>query len=153
MREYITSILYMTIVASLVHQILPSERYRKLIGIVCGFLLVLLFLKPFLNGGLKQELLKRYEDLTENYQDSFTFGEDSYEQLLSQSKQTELELLIGQITKEDTIKVRIWGRIKEQEYQVSKVQIEGLREKEQYQQVIFETVEALYGEGVMITYR
>lgn len=153
MREYITSILYMTIVASLVHQILPSERYRKLIGIVCGFLLVLVFLQPFLNGGLKQELLERYEILAEQYQDSFTFGNASYEQMLSQSKQAELELLLRQVTKKDTIKVRIWGRIKEEEYRVTKVQIHGIREKEQYQQVISETVEALYGEEIIIVYR
>lgn len=152
MKEYITSILYMTIVASLVHQILPSERYRKLIGIVCGFLLLLVFFHPFLTGSLQQELQNRYEALADSFQDSYAFDETSREQLLSESRRTEIEMLLREITREDTLTVRIWGHIREDEYQISKVQIKGIKEQGQYEQLILETIKTLYGEEVMVTY-
>ena len=152
MKEYITSILYMTIVASLVNQILPSERYRKLIGTVCGFLLLLVFFHPLLTGSVQQELLKRYEVLMDGFQDSFVFDETSREQLLSENRRSEVELLLRQVTKEDALKVRIWGDIKEDEYRISKVQVRGLKEKEQYEHLVSETIKALYGEEVIVTY-
>lgn len=153
MKEYITSILYMTIVTALVNQILPSERYRKLIGTVCGFLLLLVFFHPLLTGSLEQELRQRYQVLVDSLEDSLTFDMDSRERLTLENKRIEVELVLRQLTGEETLQVRLWGKERDGEYQIAKLEVKGLHQREKYQQLIAETVTALYGEETVITYR
>ena len=67
MKEYMSSILYMTLFIAFLSHIFPNEKNRRLFHIISGFLLLLVFLQPMLHmTGVEQELKKRYEWLNES---------------------------------------------------------------------------------------
>ena len=62
MQDYIKSIIYVTLISSVLSRLLIGEQYRRYGNILSGFALIVLFLQPFLNwNNVQSEFVNRYE--------------------------------------------------------------------------------------------
>lgn len=90
MKEYMSSILYMTLFIAFLSHILPNEKNRRLFHIISGFLLLLVFLQPLLHiTGVEQELKRRYEWLNESVFRGEETDVDAFAAWIKQQEQQE----------------------------------------------------------------
>jgi hypothetical protein len=94
MEQYIRSVLYFTLIATVLSQIAPGEHNRKIISMVTGLLVVLVFLSPLLNKGGIDVKLKQIWD--ENAY-AVVGGSETQQSFLEEQYENQIVLLVQQL--------------------------------------------------------
>lgn len=111
MEAYLKSIIFFTLLAAIVNQMLPGEAYRKVIGIVCGFLLLLLFLKPLLTQiGLQKEIFSEFNRLArEGGNRERSTNLEPIKDILKEQYEEQIRMLVCEYTGNSQCEVKVLG--------------------------------------------
>ena len=133
MQDYLKGIVYITLISAIISQLLPREDYRKYGRILSGFLILLLFLQPFLQwSDIYPQFEQKYEQLLEDGKGKLEGSNEKYQEkqkkVIIEEAVANVMLQSGYETKEvevsvrgeeiRRISVRLKGTIKQEEKDV-----------------------------------
>ncbi len=105
MKQYLVTIVFFTVLVSLIGQMLPGERYYKIYGIISGMLLILVFIYPLL------QIFGVYEAMGDFMQkEVLKPSYKSVEESLSEALEKQIKVLLSDMVKdgkEDGIRVKV----------------------------------------------
>lgn len=112
METYLKSILFFTLLSAVIQQMLPGENYRRIVGMVCGFLMVLVFLKPLLSGiGLQEQIVEEFGRIVqENSGEEGEFAPKQLDEAVTSQYQKQVAILVESVTKGEGCTVKVIRR-------------------------------------------
>lgn len=134
MLNYLKGIVYITLISAIVSQLLPGEDYRKYGRILTGFLIILLFLQPFLQWSeIYPKLEQNYEYFLEEGSKKVDMDSDSY---MEQHKELLVkEAVANAISQKGYHAKKVEVNIRGETIRSIRVRLEGVVEKEEKEQM------------------